>query len=402
MNWKKTLLICLAILLVGGAVTTYIFMTEPTAVRGGATKETAMLVDVIEVSRGTFQPVIVATGTVQPAEDILLSPRVGGEIVRRSPSFVPGGFVRKGETLLQIDPADYKNTLELRKSDLRQAMTDLAIENGQQVVARQDYQLLDDTLSQERETLVLRRPQLEAVKARIEAAKANVDQAQLALDRTTIKAPFDAHILTRNVNVGSQVAPGDDLGRMVGVDEYWVVANVPLRQLRWLAFPGNGAGRGSEVRLRSRSAWPEGEYRKGYLSKMIGALEEQTRLARVIVSVPDPLARRSSSDLPPLVIGAFLETRMQGKEIEDVVRLNRDFLRKNETVWVMQDGKLRIREVAIVLRDANYAYIRSGLEAGDEVVTTNLSTVVDGAPLRLEQPDSTTAAKEPLTVTSPQ
>lgn len=51
----------------------------------------------------------------------------------------------------------------------------------------------------------------------------------------------------------------------------------------------------------------------------------------------------------------------------------------------MKEEKLRIREVNIVLNDAQYAYIADGLEHGEQVVTTNLSTVTDGAPLRLNR-----------------
>ncbi|NIR48297.1 efflux transporter periplasmic adaptor subunit, partial [candidate division KSB1 bacterium] len=53
MDWKKTLLICGIILIAGAALTTLIFFTEPTATRVGATKETAMLVDVTDIERGT-------------------------------------------------------------------------------------------------------------------------------------------------------------------------------------------------------------------------------------------------------------------------------------------------------------------------------------------------------------
>jgi len=393
MNWKKTLLISIIILLVGAGVTVLIFKTEPEAQRAGATKKTAMLVDVTPVERGTYRPTIVTTGSVQAAEDIMLSPRVSGLIISRSPAFVPGGFVRKGQILLQIDPADFENTLQLRKSELEQANSDLKIEMGQQEVARQDYQLLGDTLPEEERALVLRQPQLEAVKARVKAAQANVRQAELALERTAIKAPFDAQVITRNANVGSQVSSAMQLGRLVGVEEYWVVATVPLAQLRRLNFPNDGRSRGSKVRLRNRSAWPEGEYREGFLYRLIGALEDQTRLARVIVSVPDPLARsRSSRNSPKLMIGAFMQTDIQAEPIENVVRLNRDYLRKNGTVWVMEEGKLRIRDVDIVFRDAQNAYISGGLEDGDRVVTTNLSTVVDGAALRLEQTEVDTSS----------
>ena len=50
----------------------------------------------------------------------------------------------------------------------------------------------------------------------------------------------------------------------------------------------------------------------------------------------------------------------------------------------MKDGKLDIRKVDVVFQDPDHAYLRSGLEAGERVVTTNLSTVAQDAPLRTE------------------
>ena len=381
--------------MVGGGITTLIFSTEPTATRGGATRQTAMLVDVTEVQRDTYRPVIQAVGTVVPSQDITLSPRVSGEIIERSPSFTPGGYVEKGDTLLQIDPADYRNTLQQRRSELNRALSDLKVEMGRQEAAMEEYRLYGDTLSEQNRSLVLREPQLESVKASVQSARAAVEQAELNLQRTTIRAPFDAQILDRNVNVGSQVAPGDDLGRLVGVDSYWVEASVPLSKVRWLNFSEDGGQRGSEVRVRNRTAWPEGEFRRGYLDQLVGALEGQTRMARVLVTVPDPRGYQSgSANRPSLMVGSFVEANMEGKELAEVVRLDRDYLREDETVWVMHDGKLQIREVDIVFQDARYAYISSGLQDGDQVITTNLSTVTEGAPVRTQavppERDSTT------------
>lgn len=389
MSTTKTLLISLIVLLAGAAVTLVIFATEPTAERSGAVRETAMLVDVTGVERGTFYPTIQAMGTVEPSQDITLSPRVSGEIVRLSDAFTPGGYVRAGEVLLQIDPADYQNVLDQRQSDLSQAEADLNIELGRQNVARQDYELLSDTLAAENRALVLREPQLQAAQSRVQAARAAVQQAELDLQRTTIRAPFDAHILTRNANVGSQVAPGDNLGRLVGLDTYWVVTTVPQSHLRWLTFPGDGQAAPSEVRIRNRQAWSDDEVRTGTLHRLIGALEGETRLARVLVDVLDPMAYRSDADAPPLMIGSFVEATIDAKPLADVIRLNRDYIRNNDTVWVMEDGVLRIRPVDIVFRDATYAYIAGGLDEQAQVVTTNLATVVDGAPLRLEASEST-------------
>jgi len=387
MNWQTTLLASLGILVGAGVITALIFSTEPTAKRTGATRETAMLVDVIQVRRDTVRPTIEAMGTVRPAQEIVLSPRVSGQVLRRLERFTPGGYVDEGSTLLQIDPADYRNQLEQRKSELQQAVADLKLEMGRQDVARQDYQLLDDSLSQQNRALVLRKPQLNAARSAVESARAAVDQAELNLQRTTIRAPFDAHILSRNVNVGSQVAPGDQLGRLVGLDVYWVEATVPVSKLRWLQFP-NGDGRGSTVTVYNRSAWEEDADREGTLYRLVGALEDDTRMARVLISVSDPHARQDDVSGPRLLLGSYVEARMEGKVMEDVVRLSREYVRDEETVWVMEDRTLQIRDVSVAFRDATYAYIDNGLQDGDRVVTTNLSTVTDGAPLRLEGSES--------------
>lgn len=139
------------------------------------------------------------------------------------------------------------------------------------------------------------------------------------------------------------------------------------------------------MRIRNRSAWLKDQYRRGYLYRLVGTLEQRTRMARVLVSVPDPLALgKESAGLPALMIGSFVEAGIEAGEISNVVRIRRDYIRKNNTVWVMEDRKLRIRKVEIVFRDKTYGYISAGLSDGNRVVTTNLSTVVDGAGLRLK------------------
>ena len=400
MNNKKVIWICLAILLGGILVTTLIFSTEPEAQQEGATIETAILVDVVTAEKGTFAPTIVATGTVQPVEDVVLSPLVPGQIIRRDPAFTPGGFVKKGEVLLQIDPADYQNTLELRKSELLQSETTLATEMGRQQIAEQDLQLInndslfgDNPLSDNETQLVLRKPQLNAVKATIEAARASVNQAELNLERTTIRAPFDAHILSQNVTVGSQVAQGDNLGRIVGTDSYWVTATVPVSRLQWLKFPESNSEKGSLVHIENPSAWTTGASRTGYLDRQIGALDAQTRLARVLVRVEDPLATSKALEgAPKLMIGTFVEVNIEADSIPNVVRMNRNLVRSNQTAWVMKDKLLEIRELDIILTDNEYVYVQSGLEEGDKVVTTNLSTVTNGIALRTRSVEAT--AKE--------
>ncbi|MBD3222048.1 efflux RND transporter periplasmic adaptor subunit, partial [bacterium] len=379
----------------GAATIAVVFATEPTAKRSGAVRQTPMLVDVVEVARGTHRPTLVAMGTVEAAEDVVLRPRVAGQVVARAPAFTPGGFVSAGQTLLRIDPADYETILQQRLGELHQAEADLQLEMGRQNVAQLDYEVLAEDLGDQNEALVLREPQLLATRARVEAARAAVRRAELDLERTRITVPFDAHVLSREVAVGSQVAAGEALGRLVGVDHYWVVATVQRSERLWIGVPASPDGRGSPVEIHDRAAWPAGVIRTGHVTSEVGALDDRTRMARLLVTVPDPLARdEASGDMPALTLGAFVEARITGREIADVVRLPRDLIRQDDTVWVMRDEQLEIRDVDIVLRDDTHAYVRSGLEDGDLVVTTNLATVRDGAPLRLTAEQAMSADDE--------
>lgn len=384
-SWKLTALICLIILGVAAGLVALTFSTEPTAQKGGATKTTAMLVDVVQVERADYQPRIVATGTVEPAQDIVLRPQVGGRVTRLADAFAPGGFVEEGELLMQIESADFKHTLAQRKSDLREALSELAVEKGRHEAAQAEYDYLGEDLGEDNKALVLREPQLDAAEQRVSAARAAVEQAELDVRRTSVRAPFDAHILDRAVNVGSQVSPSESVGRLVGVGTYWVGVELPVSKLRWVSVPGQGGADGSKVQVRNRQAWPKDTYRSGHIFRLVGALDQSTRMARLLAAIPDPLARGADDPQtkPPLIIGEYVEATIYGTELEDVIRVDRDLVRDADTVWVMEDDELKVREVEIVLRDADYAYISSGLADGAHVVITNISTVVEGAPLRL-------------------
>lgn len=381
-GWLSVILntiMCFIILGATAAGVWWINRTEPRAEQINHRRKSAALVETITVERKDWSPQLVVLGTVRPAQDIVLSPRVRGQVLSLSQSFVPGGMIRKGELLLQIDPADFENTVSIRQSELEQVEASWRIEEGRQTLAKQDLELLGDSISDVSRALVLREPQAASIQSQLSAARASVARAELDLERTKLLAPFDAQVLRRDVNVGSQVQPGDDLGQLVGIDEYWVMAAVPVRNLRWINFT-EGNRQGSAVTLSNPEAWGPEITRPAHVARMIGALDEQTRLARVQVTVNDPLGLKS--DLPPLIIDTILEVHIAGTPIEDVVRLDREYVHDRNTVWVMKDGKLEVRETDVVFQDPEFAYIRSGLESGDEVVTTTLATVADGVLLR--------------------
>ncbi len=386
MNVKTTAFVS-ALMFVGAILTSFIiFATEPEAQREAATKRVPMLVKVKPAQLGNYRPVIKAMGTVVPAQSVVLRARVNGEVISISEQFSPGALVGKGQELLRIDDQDYRLLLQQRRGELGQAKTALDIEMGEQALAEKEFNRMQRELSDMQKDLVLRKPQLAGAKASLAAAQAAVAQAELDLQRTQIFAPFNATILQRNVNAGSNVTENTELARLAATDKYWVEASVAADRLHYLDFSQDQKEE-LNVSVRDRNAWPKNVVKKARLIQKFGELSSESRLAKILIEVPDPLNLETLQDnsQPDLLLGAFVECQIPTKEIRDVIRLEREYIRKNNTVWVMQDNALSIRDVDIIFLDEKYVYIQSGVNDNDSIVVSDLSRVRDGAELRLQE-----------------
>ena len=76
------------------------------------------------------------------------------------------------------------------------------------------------------------RSRAESAEAAVEASKAALDQAQLNLQYTTIVSPVNGVVTSRTVEVGQNVQPGQELMRIINLDDIWVTANFKETQLR--------------------------------------------------------------------------------------------------------------------------------------------------------------------------
>jgi RND family efflux transporter MFP subunit len=386
-------------LIAGGVAAAYWFNNAPLSTPQSEQEdrgEASRLVEVDTVEIGPTPVRVRAMGTVMPAREAVVRPRVAGAIVEQSDRFVPGGFFEAGAFMVQIERTDYEQTIEQRQSDLARAEAALQIELGDQAVAREELELLEIDIPEINRELILRVPQVNQAKAEVRSAEAALKRAKLDLDRTRIVAPFTGHIVERDVNIGNNVSPGDALATFVGADEYWVELTLPVSGLRWFET-GDGSEPGSVAVVDHERAWGPGVTRRGAVAQRIGRLEQGSRLARVLVSVPDPLAREPENEgMPELMLGAFVGVEIVGKTLPDAAVIDRDLVRDDDTVWTMgPDDRLITKRIEIVYRGPDTVYVTSGLEAGDRVVRTNLTAPVEGMLLRVagdEQPAASPVA----------
>lgn len=334
------------------------------------------LVEVMTVQAGPETVVVRVMGNVVPSRQTLIRPEVSGVVREVSPDFLPGATVKAGAPLLRLKDEDFRLAVSARQADLDSAQAALDLELGYQKVARHELELLQKSgKALEDSDLALRKPQLAQARAKVLQAGTALDQARLDLGRTTVTAPFTALVLEKEVDIGSRVGLTDTLATLVDASEYWVEATIPVDRLPWVFLPAKGSP-GSSVLVRSQAS---GAQREGRILRLRGDLEDQGRLARVLVSLPRPLETSPA----PILLGEYVRLDIQGRRLEQVVRLPRSALRENDTVWAVQNGTLDIRPVAVAWRDTETVLVENGLASGDVIVTSELATPIQDMPLTL-------------------
>lgn len=377
----RRIVICTVIILAGIGVARYMIQNKQKVSRRPPEK-IAPLVEVRKLSPESYPVRIEAMGTVIPSREIVLRVPVGGEIINMHDNFAVGGQLKAGEQLLQIDPIDYQLALQQKQRALTNAEYEYLIEQGRQDVARQEWDLLygGKAHSEVESTLALRKPHLDKVQAEIKAAKAELEQAKVNLARTDVKAPFNALVRNKYVDMGSYVSPQEKLADLVGTDEFWVQVSLPVERLHWVTIPEGENGQGSEAVINYRKTMT----RQGTVLRLMADLSQQGRMARLLISVRDPLGLGSQEvKQPPLLIGEFVRVSIEGETLNNVYRIPRTALRNNGFIWLAgEKDTLMIRPVEILWRDEGNVLIRDGIKPGDRLVVSALPAPVDGMMIR--------------------
>ncbi|MEN8763645.1 MAG: efflux RND transporter periplasmic adaptor subunit [Thiogranum sp.] len=376
-------------LLVGVLAAMALMQSGPSAKREPPPRQ-ARLVETQPVVIGSARTRVDAMGTVVPAESVTLQAQVGGEIVFVNDELEPGGLFRSGDELLRVDPRDYELAILQRESEVAQAQSTLRLEQGQQAIAKREFEILNESMQEDDRDLVLRKPQLESVRAQLALARASLEKAKLDLQRTRVRAPFNAIVESKAVDIGARVTTANTLAILVGTDTCWVEVSVPVMQLRWISIPRGSASEGSQVRISNPAAWGTGAYREGRVIRLAGELEEEGRMARLIVEVDDPFTLKpENSDKPVMLMGSYVGVEIEGRPLEQVATIAREYVRDGDRLWIMgADAALEIRQVDIVFRGHDEVFVADGVRAGENLVVTDLAAPVAGMPLRRKDDDS--------------
>ena len=350
------------------------------------------LVEVIQINASRHDVELHAKGTVVPAKEIVLQPELGGRVIWQSQELVAGGRFKADQPILRIDPRDYELAVESHRSQVNRARLDLAIEARRGEVAKREWNSFGEMdVSDEQRALAQREPQLEASRLALKAAQSSLKKAHLDLTRTTLRAPFNAMVVTESVDPGQLIGPQTSVARLVGTDEYHVQVSVPVSSLR-TARVRTADAPGSEAKILQRVGQETIE-RPGEVIRQLPDLDPGGAMARLLLNIENPLGQRG--DLP-LLLGSFVDVAIGAQPIDDAIRLPRVALRNGRNVYVMNDQDLlEIREVQIVWTEPDAVLVTGGLRPNERVVTSRIATPVPNMLLRTAEPTPEAAPTDP-------
>jgi RND family efflux transporter MFP subunit len=308
------------------------------------------------------------TGRTEPVESVEIRPRTSGYI--QEVRFQSGQVVKKGDVLFVIDPRWNQATFDQRQAEYEQAKGE---------ADRTELLLKNNAISAE---------EAEARKAHFQSAKAALDSARLDLEYTEVRSPIDGRVsralLTEGNYVSGTASSASLLTTVVSVNPVYVYASVDedtllkfnrLVDSKQLGNTGDGKIP-VELELADETDFPH----KGSIESFDNRLDPDTGsiLLRAVFQ----------NDDGRIVPGLFARIRIPLSEKHPALLVDERAIgtdQANKFVLALtQTNTVAYQPVTLGPLVEGKRIIRSGLEAGEQIVVNGLQRVRPGMPVSPE------------------
>lgn len=307
------------------------------AVGDGAVRVTVRYSAAIETTR-----TITVSGRTDPDRSLELKAETEGRVT--SVGVERGAIVAAGQTLVELDMRDRQSRLAEAEALIRQR--ELEYEAAERL--RGDQFLSPSELASREAQLV--------------AARAARDRIVLDIERTNIRAPFDALVYDRLVEIGDYVAIGDPIARLVDTDPLIVVGNLNERDVGAI-----------EIGTAGTAAIQGGPAIEGRVRYLAPVADESTRSFRIELAIPNPgmTLRAGTSALLSLGAGTIKAHSLSPGLLT---------LADDGTIGVkIVDNADRVRFIpAEIVESTDDGVLVTGLPDEARIITVGQGFVVDG------------------------
>lgn len=310
-------------------------------------------------------------GTMEAVHGVTVSADLPGTVDKIS--FESGQFVHAGDVLVELDT--------------RQERAQLAALEAQRDLAHTNFTRMQQLL----DAGVISRADFDASAAQQKQTEANVAETRAVIERKTICAPFSGILGIRKVNLGQYLAAGNAIVVLQSLDPIYVDFGVPQQSAGQVRV-------GSGLHVTSENL--VGQNFPGRVTALDSVVDESTRNVQVQATLSNP-----GGKLKP---GMFVQVELGFGKSREVVALPASaisYAPYGDSVYVITDLKdpkgnsyrgVRQQFVKVDGSRGDQVAIVSGLNPGDEVVTSGVFKLRNGAAVRINnkvQPENNPAPK---------
>ena len=349
------------------------------------------------VRQDSVRRAVDVVGTLAAVDEVTISSEAEGKVSRILADL--GDRVKAGQVLIQLDnekqqytftqqqaalartlaqygASDTEHLPELEETpDARRANADLvqatqAYDRADELFKRSlvSQQALDDAKAALQSKRAIYNSAIQNAKnlrAGIQASEATMKLAARQLRDTEIRAPFDGYVQKRLVNHGELVKIQMPVMAVVRLDPLKVTAEIPEKMAPWIST-------GQAVDLKV-DAYQDKSF-TGKVSRISPAVNTATRAFSFEALVPN-----ADAVLKP---GTFARVHIESGKVDTVVTVPYAALQYRygvNRVFIVNGGKVAIRELAVGERMGDRMEVLSGVKAGERVAITDVDTLNDGA-----------------------
>ncbi|HET9261912.1 MAG TPA: efflux RND transporter periplasmic adaptor subunit [Vicinamibacterales bacterium] len=311
-------------------------------------------VTTIVAAQESWPTTLAAIGTLAAVQGVTVSADLPGTVERIA--FESGESVRRGEVLVQLDT--------------RQERAQLAAVEAQRELAGLNFDRMRGLLDER----VISRAEYDRAMAEHKQTDAQAGEIRAAIERKTIRAPFSGVLGIRQVNLGQYLAAGDPVVLLQSLNPIYVNFGVPQQAAGQLQ-------KGGEVRITATDV--AGQAFAGPITAIDAVVNEATRNVQAQATLANPGGR-----LRP---GMFVQAELIVGSSRSVVALPAtaiSYAPFGDSVFVVSDFEgangesyRGVRQQFVKLDGArgDQVAVVSGVKAGDEVVTSGVFKLRNGA-----------------------
>ena len=305
-------------------------------------------------------------GTMVGNVDAEIRPKVDGFLLTRV--YTEGSFVRKGQTMFQLDPRQAQAAVEQARGQLEQAR---ALQSQARIDINRYTPLVAEKAVSQAE-LDRARSLDQSASAQMDAAQAALDNAKLNLGWTTVASPISGIAGIAKVGIGDLMTPNTVMTTVSAVDPIYVDFNVAEQDYLRLSRErtGRAAGRNLELTLGDGSVFPH----PGHVVVVNREVDSRTGTIQVRAEFPNP-----GNLLRP---GQYARIRAVTENRKDALLIPQQAVSELQGTYrvgvVDPENKIAIRAVKLGPQFGDMWVVESGLKPGEKVVVDGLQRLRDG------------------------